>query len=357
MKKVLTIFNFVWIILLFSACTIIPSSEEVRRAVFMFTMDTSIEGYIYVENARFNEVSQGIKQIFDDYEALTDNFRSHGDVHGVYYINEQTEQSDISATVEVDKKLYDLIEFGLEITEDTDGYFNMTMGKIIDVWKEMMAAYDLGEIVPQDVIDATIQLAAAIPIIEDPIELSIVEDKYYITMKKGAKLDLGALAKGYAIEKSRAYFDEQGITKYFISGGSSSVIVGIDNPNRASGDYNIGLTNPLNPSPNDFYGIFAIQNQNITTSGSYRQYVRDADNNWYHHIISPITKMPAQNFYTVTLVGDDAGLLDGYSTALFCMTIEQIEAFLADKDIEGVSFNIDGSISHYNLSDRYIDRG
>jgi len=324
-----------------------PTDNKERVNILISTMHTYISGHVYVDKELKDEVESGIEEIFDLYNDLTDNFAQQGDVKGVYYINQQAELALDSATVEIEKELYDLLQFSIDIMIETDGYFDITMGKVVKVWKDLIDEIEYGEIVSDERLNEVYQTVDAIVLPEDPISLSTTDGKYFVTLKHGASIDLGAVAKGYAVQKVVDYIESKGIESYLISGGSSSIVYGKNNPRTASGDYVIELVNPLNPVMFGGYAEYDGQNKSITTSGSYEQYVEDQHGNWYHHIISPKTRRPANYYYTLTIIGQDAGLLDAFSTALFCMKSTQVEAFLKDKCIEAGSLNLDSKLTTY----------
>lgn len=316
------------------------------------TMHTYVNIQMYMPTkAAFDHVVEEVEAIYEVYHRLTDNFQSHTGYFNIYDINAAIEaSSDESVNFQIDVKLYDILKLGQQIYEDTDGYFNMTIGKIIDVWKELIAAYQNTDAkVPLSVIESTKQQANQIDIIEDALTLHEEGDKYYINVKKGVKLDLGALAKGYATQRAVDYLEENDYKYYMISGGSSSIVMG-ERPITTGRDYfQIGLINPTNQTSN--YGIFDLKNVGIATSGSYIQFVEDETGNAYHHIISPFTKAPINVYHTVSMVGVDAGLLDGYSTALFSMSPEQIEVFLDTHDYDVITFNRENTetrLTRYN---------
>jgi thiamine biosynthesis lipoprotein len=180
------------------------------------------------------------------------------------------------------------------------------------------------------------------------ISLSIEDNKYYIeTSGEDLKLDLGAFSKGYATQRVSDYLEEQGVTYYYISAGSSSLYLG-QNSNEERDYFNIGLTCPVCDVSGSYGTLTHIEHQSVTTSGDYEQYVLYNDQR-YHHIVSPMTKMPAHYYHTVTLIADDAGLLDALSTALFSMDEETFDAWMLEhQDAYGLSYvryNIDKTIS------------
>ena len=78
-----------------------------------------------------------LKEMYDFYNKLTDNYRGYEDVQGIYYINQLVETTKTDQTVEIKKELYDLLSLGVELYEFTDGYFDMSIGKY-DVWKNLI---------------------------------------------------------------------------------------------------------------------------------------------------------------------------------------------------------------------------
>lgn len=360
MRKGFILLIFILTSILFSACT--PGeeieTELTRYSDSFFSMHASIIVQIYTESrTQFNEYMAGIEEIYTQYESLTDNYNSDNDEDtlNIFDINELVNHADagVETTLEINQELYEILEFGLEIEEMTNGYFNMSMGYLIDLWKDLLEDYNHGEIIPDQILQATKAEAALYEFIEDPISLEIVDGKYQITMKKGAKLDLGALAKGYATQKAADYLEANDVKYYLINGGSSSIVMG-EKPTIESGLFTIGLQHPLLYPLQSFYGRFNLKNLSITTSGSYEQYMTDSSGNWLTHIISPITKEPANLYYTLTLVGEDAGLLDGLSTALFCMEETVLNSFLADLEIEAIGFDINEDIIRINPTDRLV---
>ncbi|MFA5692521.1 MAG: FAD:protein FMN transferase [Acholeplasmataceae bacterium] len=353
MKKIYTTIVLTIIMFFLVAC---KDNVVTRRNFVIASMDTSIGGYFYAPKKSHDKVFNGINNIYKDVEELTDNFMSHGDKHDIFYINNLIKDSDEVLTIEIDKLLYDILEEALYIYEETNGYFDFSMGKIIDVWKDLIDEYEHKGRVPLDKINETYEIVQEIDVIKDPISLSVEEDKYYVSVKPGVKIDLGAHVKGYATELVKQYLIEEGITDFLISGGSSSMTMG-RNGNREEGYYIIGLKNPLGISENDYYGFYDLTDTSISTSGSYEQYVPGADNKWYHHIISPKTKAPVNKYYTITIIGDDAGLLDGFSTALFLMDLEEINDFITKHDeYELVIYENEENIINFNQSDRFRPR-
>lgn len=362
MKKILTTIITIISFLFLVGCDIEqpipePEPEDITKNIFNFkTMDTIISGHFFAEYQEKNIIINEMKRIFKEVEELTDNFKSHGVTNDVYNINLLIKDITEPLTIEIDELLYDMLDEAIYLYEITDGYFDFSIGYIIDVWKDLIKDYESSSRkIPQTKIDETDLLVQDIEIIKDPITLLIEDNKYYVTIKPGVKIDLGAHAKGYATKLAQQYLRSLDITDFIINGGSSSISLGIKD-GASDGNYLIGLKHPLVIA--DYYALMKLQETNATTSGSYEQYVIGEDGNWYHHIISPKTKRPINNYYSLSIIGDDAGLSDGFSTALFSMSIAEIESFieLTNNEYEVVIFDKDEEIININKSDRFIKK-
>jgi thiamine biosynthesis lipoprotein len=290
---------------------------------------------------------ENIEDIFSMYHELTNNYqRLSSDqtyLENIYTINQK-----IGQKLEIDKELYDILVEAEEIKVLTDGYFDISTGKAIDVWKALIEADFEDNIIPEVNYQSAIETINALDFSNNIINLTQSENKYYIeTLGEDIKLDLGAFSKGYATQKVADYLEEQGITYYYISAGSSSLYLG-SNSNSERDYFNIGLTCPVCSVSGSYGTLEYAQNLSVTTSGDYEQYV-SYNNQRYHHIVSPVTKIPSHFYHTVTLAADDAGLLDALSTALFSMDPDTFDAWMvAHQDEYGISYvryNIDGTIS------------
>ena len=129
-------------------------------------------------------------------------------------------------------------------------------------------------------------------------------------------MDVGAIAKGYAIEQTALWMEETGITGYLLNVGGNIRIVG-DRPDGEK--WQIGLENPDGDEDEPYIEYLSLGNGfSLVTSGSYQRYYTVEGKN-YHHIIDPDTLYPATGYKMVSVINKDSGLADALSTALFCM--------------------------------------
>lgn len=344
--------GILFIVLIFGLLTLSACKKPVASTFnFYEYMDTFISISLYAESESDAEImKQEIEDIYSMYHELTNNYEdlSFGSTYkeNIFTINQK-----INEDIEIDQELYEILEEAIRLNILTDGYFDISIGKMVDVWKDVISndvdGYMHNE-VPESVFQGILDDLVDIEVVEEPFILTETDGKYYVRLThEDVKLDLGALSKGYATQVVYDYLIEKGVEYFSITAGSSSISIGkkID---RKTEMFHISLANPVESGQT--YGMIYVQNKAINTSGNFEQYFLYQGLR-YHHVISPKTKMPAQFYHTVTLVGEDAGTLDALSTALFSMNEEAFEAFITNHqeelNLEVIRFNYDETVSTY----------
>ncbi len=358
MKKIWMLLIALFISMLLSAC----NKPTAYNFTYFDYMDTMISVSVYVENEnRANELNDVIEGIYKQYHELTNNYDGLP-VDSPYLSNIYEINQTLNEDVEIDQELYQILLRTNEIKTMTNGYFDVSIGKIVDAWKEVILNEESGYIfseIPQEVYQNVLTQIAQIDVIDEPFTLFENAGKYYVhLLHEDVKIDLGAFAKGYATQQAFDYLMSEEVTYFSISAGSSSISVG-ENQNRDTGLFHVSLANPVKTGSVDrTYGMIYVQNIGINTSGNYEQYALYQGLR-YHHIISPKTKMPMQYYHTVTILGYDAGLLDALSTALFSMPSQEFESFMNQYqdtyELEVIRFNYDETITTFLKSTVFED--
>ncbi len=143
-------------------------------------------------------------------------------------------------------------------------------------------------------------------------------------------LDVGAIAKGYAVEMVARTLEKKGISGFVINVGGNIRTVG----SKATGEkWTAGIENPGLDIEEDYIAYIGISGEAVVTSGSYQRFYI-VDGKQYHHIIDSETLMPATYFQAVSIICPHSGMGDGLSTALFCMSLEEGMAII--EGIDGV---------------------
>lgn len=225
--------------------------------------------------------------------------------------------------IAVDQELIDLIKQSIDMMELTEGYFNPTLGVLIDVWSPLFVPF-MQEIGTDPSISEVANAKACSATLENIKNIVVVDDNKNTILFNAipgcngkAKLALGAIAKGYAMEKAKAIIGDY---PYLIDGGRSSLITNGKNPNPARDNWNVVI---LTPYLGTNLGIAAVNGSaTFTTSGDYENSFLVANNDGTytvrHHILNPFTGYSENHYRSFTILSDkQAGLMDALGTALF----------------------------------------
>ncbi len=214
-----------------------------------------------------------------------------------------------------------------ELSTATGGAFDPTSGPLIRLWRECRQA---GRIPEQAEIDKARQTSEVSEVSEDfedfgslsrcgmsrLIELNPADSTIRV-FASGVEIDLGAIGKGYAIDRVAEYLTSQQQSHFLIHGGFSSL--------RAHGQHHglpgwpVGLRNPLFPDRN--YATLLLKDRALATSGSNVQFFRHQGQR-YGHILDPRTGWPAIGMLSVTVTAPIATEADALSTAFYVMGLE-----------------------------------
>ena len=143
----------------------------------------------------------------------------------------------------------------------------------------------------------------------------------------GAELDLGAIAKGYAVDRAYDALVADGHTDFLLNLGGNIRVRGSPEPGRA--DWNIAVRDPSGRHPPSPLPRPLRSGEAVATSGSYERFV-EIGGRRYSHIIDPRTGVPVDNgLGSVTVIAPSATMADACSTALFVLGRDAGAAFLA----------------------------
>lgn len=286
--------------------------EEHTKSIFY--MDTYIYIKLYgLDKDEATKVFNEVENIYKDYHQLTDRYHPYDNIKNIYYI---LHNQDDSEYITLDKKLYDLIEYGLSWYQKSNEALDIRMGNVIDIWKNYR---DNNYGIPTT---EELQLAAFNAVYD--VELGSNNQ----IKNNHPNLDLGAVAKGYTTEKVGEYLESVGVDTYLINAGGN-VKVG---KHYDKGFYTIGIENP-DSTTGDIYKIVSGNNISVVTSGGYERYY-EYNGELFHHIIDSKTLYPTNYMKSVTIITEDSALGDVLSTTLFLMTIEEGQAYI--KNFDGV---------------------
>jgi len=206
--------------------------------------------------------------------------------------------------VTISAELLELIARGIEMSRLTHGAFDITYASVGQL-------YDFRAGVRPD----EKQIAATLPAINYQfVELDLVERTVFFA-RQGVRIDLGGIAKGYAVERGAGILRAQGIAHGLVSAGGDSRVLG----DRRGAPWIVGVRDPRNSDR--VVARLPLIDEAISTSGDYERFFEE-DGVRYHHIISPATGHSASEVRSVTIIGPDATMTDGLATSVFVMGVD-----------------------------------
>ena len=210
-----------------------------------------------------------------------------------------------SRAVVVGYELFELIKRALDLSVTTNGAFDITYASVGYL-------YDYRERERPD--EAHIE--AALESIDYHLVKLDEESGSIRFVRDGVRIDLGGIAKGYAVERGAAILRDAGIESAIVTAGGDSRVIG----DRRGKPWIVGIQDPR--MENVVIARLPLADEAISTSGDYERYFEE-DGVRYHHIISPSTGKPASSVHSVTIVGPDATMTDGLSTSVFVLGVEK----------------------------------
>lgn len=201
-----------------------------------------------------------------------------------------------------------LIKSSGDLSGKTEGAFEITIATLVDLWGFSNKDYRLPA---KEEISKTMKLVGSDKII-------LLENNNMVKFKfPGMKIDLGGIAKGYALDCAVSKLKEHGINDCLINAGGQVYALGKGN----KGPWKIAVQNPRKP---EISKIVELENKSISTSGDYEQFFFD-NGKRYCHILNPKTGYPADSgIASVTVIDKSAMSADVLSTSAFILGEEGI---------------------------------
>jgi thiamine biosynthesis lipoprotein len=312
--------------------------------LMLFDTVTRIIGYSDSKES-FTEDVQFIYDNMKIYHELYDIYNDY-DFNNIKTINDKAGVEPVA----VDRKIIDLLLFSKEVCASTGGKVNVAMGPVLGIW------HDYRETGVNDPARASLPpmellLEAAKHTDIDKVIIDEENSTVYLADPE-MSLDVGAVAKGYAVEMVARLAQKHGIKNMIISAGGNVCAIGDRGDER--GNWVVGVQNPDTESSQKHLLLLSVNDMSLITSGSYERYYT-VEGIRYGHIIDPDTLMPATHYESVTVLVDDSGWGDAYSTAVFCLPFEESLAFVEARDgVEALWVFSDGTIEYSSGIKSYI---
>lgn len=230
--------------------------------------------------------------------------------------------------VVVSPELIEVLQGARKIHDESDGVFDVTYYGLKGLWHFDQDA--------KNEIPSEADVEARLPLV-DGSKVEIDESKHTVRLpKKGMAINLGGIAKGYAVDKAAAVLAKNGFVDVVVQAGGDLLVKG----RKGQADWQVGIRDPRG-KVDDFFALAPIKDAAFSTAGDYeRGFVKDGKR--YHHILDPRTGYPATACRSVTILAPDALTADELDDAVFILGPEKglplveardgVGAVIVDKD-------------------------
>ncbi|MDO5712960.1 MAG: FAD:protein FMN transferase [Tissierellia bacterium] len=275
-----------------------------------------------------------IQKRYEELHQLYDKYHEYPGIVNIKTINEKGHKEP----VKVEKDLLDLLIFSKENYKNISKKVDISKGALLEVWSDYRDGHEAGldfegeeqrkdrkpELPPMEELEKVGSYGS--------MENLIIDEKNSTVFLKdpNMKLDVGAVAKGFATEIVARELEKQGEDHIILSAGGNVRLIGNPlDPNKKR--FVIGLQNPEvltdDGTGSNILDVVYANDVSIVSSGDYQRYY-EVDGKIYHHIIDMETLYPGDYFRGVSVVTKDSGIADFLSTAVFLMPYEEGKALI-----------------------------
>ena len=317
---------FLLLIFFISGC----GKKEYSKVEFL--MDTVVEIKIYHRNKA--EAEEAIGRAMEEMRKVEQKMSRFLPGSEVSRVNKEAllERAKGSLLAEVwiplSDELFSLLVESVRLSELTKGCFDVTIYPLWRIWKferENPKVSDAKE------IEKELELV-------DYRNMTIENGKINFA-KRGMGIDLGGIAKGYAVDEAVTVLKKKNIKSAMVNAGGDIYVLG----RKKGKPWRIGIRHPRKEG--EILAIVEVEDTAIVTSGDYERFFF-SEGKRYHHILNPKTGYPADECQSVTIVAKEATFADGLSTGIFVLgPTEGMDLIESLDEVEGIIVNKEGEVS------------
>ena len=284
-------------------------------------MGTSVSVELWDDDAE--QGPQLVDMVIDDYRRIDRLMSTYKQDSEISRINAEAADHPVP----IEHELFTLIDRSLQLSRMSGGAFDITyesVGYLYNFHKKMHPTERQIEARLSDINYRNVEL--------DPEHLTIRFRKH------GVRINLGGIAKGYAVEHAAGLLRAHGIEHAVLNAGGDTRVIG----DRLGRPWIIGIRQPRAKNPQAVVTRLPLVDEAISTSGDYERFFIGADGKRYHHIMNPKTGEPTTGVISATVIGPDATMTDGLSTTVFVLgpkagmklieSLPDYEAVIIDKN-------------------------
>ncbi len=313
-----------------NGCSLFGPTDTIVEKHIFGVMDTDVEIKAYG-----SEAESAVLLAADEISRLDSLLNAYADDSEISMINKMAGESP----VEVSDDTLAVIDRSLFFAEISEGIFEPTILPLIKLWS---VSEEQKQLPDQAEIEKALSLV-------DYTQVEIDVDRSTVFLpKKGMGIDLGAIAKGYAVDKMAEIFYASEVDSFLINAGGN-VYLGGKKPDKSL--WRVGVTDPRKPE--EIIGVVSAEHLAVVSSGDYRRYFV-LDGTIFHHIIDPITGYPSQACRGTTVLLPSSTDADALSTILFILGPDESQKLISEFDeIGAIYVKQDGNIVTQGLLEQF----
>lgn len=307
----------------------IPNHESLRAHTHR-AMGTEFHLYLdLADESQTRSCFQAVFEEIDRIEATFSRFRPSSELSRINHFA-------AAGPVVTDPEVFQLLAAAQDISAKTDGVFDITVGRLTRAW----GFPDHEPSVPAPDVLAEAQSAVGSAYLELDADWRTVH-----FLRPGLELDLGAFAKGYAVDRALAVLSAAGVAGLIDAGSSSIAATGA----FFTQGWQVAVKHPTNPA--EPLCELSLGTRALSTSGIAEQHF-EQDGRTYSHLIDPTMSAPASTSPQVlqaTVLAPTSALADALSTAIFLLGPQRgrtVLAHFADCSALWVCSAADGIVCH-----------
>ena len=306
-----------------------PSAQQQTDddSSYIFTMGTVFEIRVFSQDAR--EIIQKAEQALYACEDLI-SWRQEGSLVDTFNTAHEGDMSEIGG----------LMETAMRICADSRGAFDLTVLPLSTLWDfDRLGESDFDQ--SQMTVPAASDIEAAREKV-DYTKLTYDASTGRLTAADDSvQIELGAIGKGYAIDRAMEVLAASDASGGMISAGSSICVYGTKNDGSL---FRVALRDPRGDENSSAIAVLNVTDTTISTSGDYERYF-EKDGVRYHHILDPRTGYPADSgLMQVSIICDNSTLGDALSTACFVLGLDEGMALAGQYGVQAIFVDTDRNI-------------
>jgi thiamine biosynthesis lipoprotein len=308
------------IYLLFILTTYLSPSHSANLFKYdQVAMGTAVEIALMGENEE--SAQKAVSQAFQEIKRVE------------YLMSPWIESSDVSCInrsagkdpVKVSPETLEVITRAQEISRLSEGGFDITVGPLVQLWRK---ARERGIPPQMEEIKENLNLVNFRNLkIHDAGKISL--------RKKGMTIDLGGIAKGYAVDRAFELLRNLGYRNLIVNAGGDLRVGG----SKPDGPWSVGIQHPREPEK--IMARISVSGTAVATSGDYEKFFIHQGKR-YHHILNPKNGFPAERCQSVTVLHKEGTMADALATAIFvlgsqrgyalCQKLDGVECLIVDRN-------------------------